>query len=412
MEQKYRKYYLDWWKVRKSTVSALIAFTLAAVVIGAGGWFALRNNWFEQQATSDLPSDAARIISFEGDVRITRAATRETILVTKQTHVSAGDTIQTQADGKAVVQMIDGSVYSVRPNSTVVIRDNSSIFGGRNVRVALDDGQLNVRTDQQSESSENIVEMMDSETQLRPQTDASFNTDSQAMSGEIRISRGSVETTVGGTKTMIGANEFAAVNSGKLSAKEQLLAPPKLASPANISQIVDASGRGAGVAFIWQDNGSSGVSGYHLQVSRSPFFASDSILVDRASLTGQNFNLAGLVPGTYYWRLKSTVGSGQTSDWSEPWKFNVVKRETSTAFDVADWSVVRVGGNIFMITGRTQRGLRVRSQGRETFAVADGSFRLQISTPLSEAAVEFVDDKGNRAGFVVSLTSSRVLRRF
>lgn len=412
MDQKYRKYYLDWWKIRKSTISKLVAFSLAALIIGVGGWPAVRNNWFQPQDTSPLPNDEARIISFEGDVRITRAATRETILVTKQTHVAAGDTIQTQADGKAVVQMIDGSVYSVRPNSTVVIRDNSSIFGGRNVRVALDDGQLNVRTDQQADSTENVVEMLDSETQLRPQTDASFNTDSQAMNGEIRISRGSVETTVGGTKTTIGENEFAAVSNGKLSAKEQLLAPPKQASPANISQIVDTGGSGASVAFIWQGSGAGGVSGYHLQVSRSPFFASDSILVDRASLTSPNFRLAGLVPGSYYWRLKSTVQSGQSSDWSEPWKFNIVKREPSTAFDVTDWSVERVGGNIFMITGRTQRGLRVRSQGRETFAAADGAFRLQISTPLSEAAVELVDDKGNRAGLVLSLTSSTVLRRF
>jgi len=410
MDQKYRKYYLDWWKVRKSTISALAAFTLAALVIGVGGWFALRNSWFEPQDTSDLPKDAARIISFEGDVRVTRAATRETILVTKQIHIAAGDTIQTQADGKAVVQMIDGSVYSVRPNSTVVIRDNSSLFGGRNVRVALDDGQLNVRTDQQAESTENIVEMMDSETQLRPQTDASFNTDSQTMSGEIRISRGSVETTVGGMKTTIGENEFAAVNNGKLSAKEQLLTPPKQASPANLSQIVDNNGYGAGVSFIWEDNGPG--AAYHLQVSRSPFFASDSILVDRASLINRDFKLAGLVPGTYYWRLKSTAGSGQTSVWSDPWKFNVVKRETSTAFEVADWSVERVGGNIFVITGRTQRGLLVRSQGRETYAAADGIFRLQISTPLSEAAVEFADDKGNRAGFVLSLTTSSIIRRF
>ena len=68
------------------------------------------------------------------DVRIIRASTRETIVVTKETFVAAGDTVQTQADGKATVQMIDGSVYSVRPNSTVVIRDNSSIFGGKYAR--------------------------------------------------------------------------------------------------------------------------------------------------------------------------------------------------------------------------------------------------------------------------------------
>src|SRR5688572_9753353 len=203
MENKYRKFYVDWWKVRKSTIYGLIAFVVVVSAVVVGVWWALQQNWFVQQTSADAPKDAARIISFEGDVRITRAATRETILVTKETYVAAGDTIQTQSDGRAVVQMIDQSVYSVRPNSTVVIRDSSSIFGGTNIRVALDDGQINVRTDQQPENTENVVEMMESETLLRSQTDASFNADSYSGGGEIRISRGSVETTVGGERATI-----------------------------------------------------------------------------------------------------------------------------------------------------------------------------------------------------------------
>ena len=47
------------------------------------------------------PKDAAQLISFEGDVRVIRASTRETLLVTKPIFVAAGDTIQTQADGRA-----------------------------------------------------------------------------------------------------------------------------------------------------------------------------------------------------------------------------------------------------------------------------------------------------------------------
>lgn len=410
MERKYRKIYVEWWKIRKSTIYGLVAFVAVCAIVVGGGWWAIRNNFFVPNDVSDIPKDAARIISFEGDVRITRAATRETILVTKETYVAAGDTIQTQADGRAIVQMIDQSVYSVRPNSTVVIRDSSSLFGGKNVRVSLDDGQLNVRTDKQPENTENVVEMQDSETEVQSETDASFNTDSQ--SSEIRISRGSVETTVGGTKTTIAENEFAAVNNGRIATREKLLGPPKQNSPANMAQIVDASGGGSTVSFSWQDDGSSPVASYYLQVSRSPFFASDSILVDRSSITSRGFRLAGLVPGTYYWRLKTTAKSGQTSDWNDPWKFNVVKRGASKTIDVTEWNVDRVGGNVYIVAGKTQSGMLVRSQGRDTFAGSDGSFRMQISTPLSEVAMEFGDDKGNRAGFVLSLRTAKVLRSF
>lgn len=411
MESKYRKIYVEWWKIRKSTITGLIIFVCVVTAVVGGGWWAIKNNWFVAKEQSDIPKNAARIISFEGDVRIIRSATRETIIVTKETYVAAGDTIQTQADGRAIVQMIDQSVYSVRPNSTVVIRDNSSLFGGNNVRVSLDDGQLNVRTDQQPENAKNIVEMRDSETQIRSQTDASFNADNKG--AEIRVSRGGVETTVGGSKTTITENEFASLNNGKVASKESLLPPPRPVSPGNMSQLVDAAGTGAGVSFAWQSDGEGAISGFYLQVSRSSYFASDGILVDRSGLSTSEFRLAGVSPGTYYWRLKASSRSGQTSDWSEPWKFTVVKREASKEIDLSDWKVERLGGNVLIISGRTQSGLHVRaSQGSPTIAASDGTFKLQVKTPLSEVALEFGDDRGNRTGLVVQVGTGKVLRRF
>ncbi|MEO8041822.1 MAG: hypothetical protein ABI646_04335 [Acidobacteriota bacterium] len=412
MENKYKKFYVEWWKIRKSTIYGLVAFVVVMVTVIIGVLGALQYNWFAQEAAPEAPKDAARIISFEGDVRITRAATRETILVTKETFVAAGDTIQTQSDGRAVVQMIDLSVYSVRPNSTVVIRDSSSIFGGTNVRVALDDGQINVRTDEQPANTENVVEMMDSETQLKSQTDASFNADSYSQGGEIRISRGSVETSIGGERSTISENEFASVAGGKIASREKLLLPPRPASPANMSQVVDSTGRGVTMAFTWQDESSIPVASYYIQIARSPYFSPDSMLVDRGAVTSHDFRLAGLQPGKYYWRLKTTSRSGQTSDWNEPSSFNVVKRETNPAIEVADWGVENVGGNVYIISGRTRAGLQVRAQGRQVFVAGDGVFRLQVSTPLSEVAIELGDDSGNRGGFVLGLRNSRVLRRF
>ncbi len=410
IEPKYRKFYVDWWRIRRGAIYKLVAVLVFAIAVFGGGWWAIRSNWFAGTEATELPKDAARIISFEGDVRIIRAATRETLVVTKSTYVSAGDTVQTQADGRATLQMIDGSVYSVKPNSTVVIRDSSSIFGGKNVRVALDDGQLNVRTDQQPENTVNIVEMSDSETKLKSQTEASFNADSDGSNGEIRISRGSVETTVGGQQQTIGENEFASVSSGKLNSKEKLLPAPQHITPANSGQVTDATGSGAGVTFQWQPEGQ--VVSYAFQAARSPYFSPDSLIVDRGSLTTRDFRINGLQPGTYYWRTRATSNTGQTSDWSEPWRFNVIRRDATRRIDAGEWNVERVGGNVFIISGRTMPGALVRSLGRETFAAGDGSFKVQISTPVSEAAIEMSDDQGNRAGFVLSLRNSTVVRRF
>ncbi len=409
MEPQYKKIYVEWWKIRRSTIYGVVGFAIIASAIGFGSWYAIKNDWFAQENVLNVPKDAARILSFEGDVRIIRAATRETVVVTKEIYVAAGDTIQTQADGKAVVQMVDGSVLKVSPNSTLIIKDNSSIFGGANVRVSLDDGQLNVRTDQLPDNAENIVEMLDSETAIKSQTEANFNADAQ--NAEIRITRGSVDTTVGGTKTTITENEFAAVNEGRLTSKEKLLFAPRPIQPTDGTQIVD-SGNGGSVSFAWQDESTLPIAGYYIQLSRSPTFAADSILVDRSSLTSREFRLAGMQPGTYYWRVKSTARSGQTSDWNPHFKFTVVRRGSSPAIDVAGWNVERVGGNVHIISGKTQPGMLVKSQGNQVFAASDGSFRLQVSSGASEVPVELNDDRGNRAGFVLSLRNSRVLRRF
>lgn len=409
-EHKYKKFYVDWWKVRKSTIYLALALALLGGGLVFGLSYASRNNWFVVEEKNAVPKDAARIISFEGEVRITRAATRETILVTKETYVAAGDTIQTQADGRAIIQMIDGSTYSVRPNSTIVVKDTTSLFGGKNVRVSLDDGQLNVRTEEQ-QNAQNIVEVADSENRLLPNTDASFNADPASNGGEIRISRGGVESTIGGNQTTINENEYASVNGGKLSNREKLLAPPQNISPDNSAQLVD-SGGGVSVTFVWRDADGNPASVYYLQVSRSPTFSSDAFLVDRGSLQSREFRLNQLSPGTYYWRVKSTGRSGQTTNWNEYSKFTVVQAASSAPIDASDFKVENVGGRIYLVSGKTRPGMVVRCEGRETFAGPDGSFRLQISSPSISAAIEIGDDRGNRSGFVISLRNAAVLRRY
>ena len=408
--QQYKKFYIEWWNIRKSTIYTIV-FIIVLSVVGSGLYIAAtRTSWFSGPVETDAPANSTRIISFEGDVRVTKASTRETIIVTRAIYVAAGDTIQTQADGKATLQMVDGSIYTVKPNSTVVVRDNSSLFGNKNVRVSLDDGQINVKTQQQGDSSQNVVEVAESENKLMPETDASFNADAQTNGGEIRITRGGVETTLGGETTVIRENEFASVNNGQISTREKLLDPPKQVGPANLTQIMDTTGTGGTVALSWQGNNATS---YSLQVSRSPYFSPDSILVDRNQMTTNEFRLGGLSPGTYYWRVKSTAKSGQTTDWDEPWKFQVVKSDSGRSIDVADWHVENIGGNVYLITGRTQPGLSVRTQGREpTYSGSDGSFRIQVSTAAAVAPVEISDDRGNRTGFVLSLQTGKVMRKY
>jgi len=409
MENKRSRFYVEWWHIRKSTIYVLSAVVILGSFIGGGVWYASRHNWFVPDADSAVPKDAARIIAFEGEVRITRAATRETILITKETYAAPGDMIQTMSAGRAIIQMIDGSRVQMRPDSTLVIKASTSLLGSRDVRLSVDDGQVNVRTTDQ-QGSNNVVELAESENHVLSNTDASFSADAQTKGGEIRVSRGGVENTINGETTVLTEDEYAALNGGKMTAHEKLLTPPKPVSPSNSEQIVD-TGSGVNVAFTWQDAEGAQAASYRLQVSRSPMFASDAILVDRDSLATREFRLT-LTPGTHYCRLKGTARSGQTTNWNDAAKCIVVRGNSAVQMDADSLQVEHVGGNVYIITGHTSPGLLVRSQGRETFASRDGNFKLQISSPGPETRLEVGDERGNRIGFVISLHDGSVLRRY
>src|SRR5207249_10203202 len=124
---------------------------------------------------SEAPA-GARFMSFEGDVRVIRAATRQITFANNDIQLYAGDTVQTQADGRARISMADGSTVVVRPNSTIIIRDNESAEDGKrsNVRVVVDSGQMFVSTSERSDESKNVVETPKTKNQMTGQSAASF----------------------------------------------------------------------------------------------------------------------------------------------------------------------------------------------------------------------------------------------
>jgi len=206
-------------------------------------------------------------------------------------------------------------------------------------------------------------------------------------------------------------DEYAAVKNGTIASRERVFEPPKQTSPDNSGQIVDSTGNGVAVAFAWQDTGEPAAS-YYLQIAKSPYFASDTVLVDRGGLASRDFRMGGLIPGTYYWRLRATSKSGQTTNWNDPWRFTVVKGGSGRSIDVADWRVESIGGSLYFVSGRTQAGVKVRSQGRETIAASDGTFKLQILSRSSVAAIEIADDFGNHSGYILALSTATVTRRY
>src|SRR5436190_12568812 len=246
----------EWWVVQKRAVYVTaMVLGLSAIVGGASLYVWKYGNPLKSIAARVDSPAGARFMSFEGDVRVVRAATRQVVFANNEIQLYPGDTVQTQADGRARIGMADGSTVVVRPNSTIIIRDNESTDNGQrsNVHVVVDSGQMLVRTSEQSEDNKNVIETPKTQNQIAGQTKASFGVAPEGTE-EIRVSSGNVQSANRlGEKVSLQGGEYVSVNqSGTISKPQRLLDVPQPSQPRALEKIAAASNGSATVALRWQ----------------------------------------------------------------------------------------------------------------------------------------------------------------
>jgi len=349
-------------------------------------------------------------MSFEGDVRVIRAATRQVAIANRDIQLYPGDTVQTQADGRARIGMADGSTVVVRPNSTIIIRDNESAEDGKrsNVHVVVDSGQMLVRTNDQSGNNKNVIETPKTQNQISGQTAASFGVTPEGTE-EIRVNSGAVQSSNRlGERLSLQGGEYVSVNqSGTISKPQKLLEVPQPVQPRDMEKIVAVNNGSATVPLRWQKPQSGVPAYYRVEVATSPFFVPEGKVIERDQLSATEFSASDLRPGSYFWRIRASASTGQTSDWSEPLKFIVMAPGAKlSSIPVSNLSTLLLGGNVYIIRGTTSPGATIRAADREASAAADGNFQIQISAPPNsrEVAIQVSDSQGNMSNYRVPLT--------
>jgi hypothetical protein len=412
MSTKPGRFELDWWVIQKRMIYLIISGGVLVLLASCAGiyvWF--YGNPFKRVLPAPTTVAGARFVSYEGDVRVIRASTRETITATTQIQLYPGDTVQTQADGRARISLADGSTLVVRPNSTIIVRDNTPSENGRpsRVRVAIDSGLVNVRTEQQSEGTRNEVETPQTRNQLASDTGASFGVNPSDHNEEIRVTTGQIETTTSnGDKSVIKAGEYASVNATGTLSRQRLLDIPAPQSPHDLEKISAGQNGTAGITLRWQKPNSGIAAHYRVEVATSPFFVAAGKLIERDQLAATELNVTDLRPGNYYWRVRATAQTGQASDWSDPQKFVVIPGGEGRGVALQIAAPEYIGGSVYIIRGRAEPGTTVSSLGRETLTAADGTFQLQIAAPpgAQEAVVNALDPQGNRNQYNVPLAQA------
>jgi uncharacterized cupin superfamily protein len=409
MSTKTRRFVFDWWVIQKRVVYLLVAFLVLCGIAAGGALYVWKyGNPLKNVGTGVKLASGARFISFEGDVRVIRSATRETVIPGADTELYPGDTVQTQASGRARVSMADGSTLVVRPNSTIIVRDNASEDDGKktNVHVVVDSGQMYVRTEQQPEGTTNVVETPKTSSKVGAQTGASFGVNPEGTE-EIRINTGAIEVTNRrGEKTTYHGGDYVAVNpQGTLSQPQRLLDIPQPALPRDLEKFFVGGTGSASIPLKWLKPQTGTAGFYKVEVATSPFFVDGGKVIERDQLGSTEFSASDLRPGVYFWRVRAIASTGQTSDWSEPKKFIVATRGTGSQVPVSNLEAELLGGQVYLVRGRSEPGTTIRSAGRETIVPAEGSFQLQVTAPpgTGEITIDAEDSRGNVTPYRLSL---------
>ncbi len=403
MSMRTSRFNLEWWIVPKRLIYIVVALVVLSLMAGgAAVYLYFYGNPFKDVAIDASVPEGARFDSFEGDVRVTRASTRETFQARSDTRLYPGDIVQTQEDGRARITMADGSTLLIKPNSVITIAENTrgQTDGQTNVRVAVDRGFINVRTEQQDEGASNIVKTPLTENAVAGQTTAGFGVREDKQE-EIRVSSGAVETsTRNGEKATITNGEFALVNqSADIVQREKLLDVPTPTAPRNLEKVSVGRGATTSVALRWQKPAVGAPTHYRVEVANSPFFVDQGKVVERDQLQTTSLSVGDLGQGNYFWRVRAVAASGQSSEWSEPQKFIVMQEGGGGGpqLTFAEVSIEYVAGQIYIIRGRTQPGTNVFCAGRQTLAGSNGDFQLQISAPRGAREV-ILEAEGAQGG--------------
>ena len=403
----------DWWVIQKRAIYIMIAILVACgLAAGAALYVWKYGNPLRNVGANIRTPSGARFNSLEGDVRVTRAATRETLAATSETELYPGDTVQTGANGRARLSMADGSTLVVRPNSTIIVRDNASTDDGRktSVHVVVEGGQMSVRTDQQPAGAKNVVETPKTKSQIGEQTGATFGVNADNTE-DIRVNTGVVQTTdQGGQQTALHGGEYVSVNpSGTIARPQKLLDVPVPLEPRDLQKVFVGQNEAANVSLKWQRPQSGTATYYRVEVATSPFFVAEGKVIERDQLVANEFKASDLRPGVYFWRVRGTAASGQVSDWSEAHKFAVTLKGTGSQVAVSNLSAELLGGKIYLVRGRAEPGTTVRVADREMMVPSEKAFVLQITAPdnASEITLDAEDSQGNSSHYQVPLRGGR-----
>jgi hypothetical protein len=322
----------------------------------------------------------AHFTALDGTVRVKKGNGNSWVAADYNIPLEKGDVVQTASEGMAKVVFNDGTSYTVKQDSLIVIEENSANDQQQtNVAVAVSTGTVDLSTATYSQGSKSQVIVDGATASLAPESTAQVHNDPKLDQHEILMKKGTGEVSRNGETVQLANWEkvsFQATETHMEKAKDA--GPPTPISPANMAPIFTTGEETKDVEFSWTPMANA--VGYRLQISRNPYFS--STLVDKKVNTA-DVTVTSLGEGAYYWVVQSYEASGKESVESEKNRFTIIPKGKQTEAIDLELDPFIQHGHVIEVTGKTQIGARVMVNGREVPMVStDGTFHY-FTPPLT-----------------------------
>jgi FecR protein len=327
----------------------------------------------------------AHFTALDGTVRVKKGNSNVWVAADYNIPLEKGDVVQTGSEGMAKVVFNDGTSYTVKQDSLIVIEENSANDQQQtNVAVAVSTGTVDLSTATYSQGSKSQVIVAGATASLSPESAAQVHNDPKADQHEILMKKGTGEVTRNGETVKLANWEkvtFTGQQSHLEKAKE--IGPPTPIAPANMAPLFSGEAT-KDVEFTW--TAMANAVGYRLRISRNPYFS--STLVDKKINTAA-VTVSGLGEGAYYWMVQSYDTAGKESVESEKNRFTIIAKGKQTEAIDLELDPFIQHGHVIEITGKTQTGARVMVNGSEVpLLTNDGSFHyFTPPLPTGEAVI-------------------------
>lgn len=331
-------------------------------------------------------SQQAHITALDGTVRVKKAGNDTWVRADYSIPLEKGDVIQTGSEGMAKIVFNDGTNYTVKQDSLIVIEENSANERQQtNVAVNVSTGTVDLATGTYMQGSKSEVIMDGATASLAPDSAARVRKDPKAQHDEFLVTKGAGTVEKGGETLQLADWEkaqFTAESDHLEKVKE--IGPPTPISPANMMPIFAGGDASKPIEFSWTPM--TNAKGYRLQISQNPYFS--SLVVDR-EVTSSAVMVSGLPEGPYYWMVRSFDVAGKQSVESEKNRFTIIAKETDTGAIPLEVDPLIQHGRMIELTGKTEAGARVMVNGHEVPMIGqDGSFHYFMPPlPTGESVI-------------------------